>query len=52
MEKIPCRGCFQKKIKNVSEKHLNGEISILHSEWRKLSVDIFFLKFKTRLKKN
>ena len=51
-EKFPVEVVFKKKIKNASEKHLNGEISILHSEWRKLSVDIFFLKFKTRLKKN
>ena len=33
METIPCRCFFQKKIKNVSEKHLNGEISIQNGDF-------------------
>ena len=48
METIPCR-CFFQKIKNASEKHLNGEISIQNGDFsilngEKISVAIFFQK--------
>ena len=45
MEKIPCRYFFQKKVRNASEKHLNGD---LHFKWRKFSVEIFFKKGSKR----
>ena len=45
MEKIPCRYFFQKKVRNASEKHLNGEISIQNGDFSILNGENSLLGF-------
>ena len=45
MEKIPCRYVFQKKVRNASEKHLNGEISIQNGDFSILNGENSLLRF-------